>query len=835
MRKLFLIAALMGGGALALFLTSTAEQLLVMDGDARGRIVIAESPPRSVVLAAAELQAYLQRISGAELEIASAPAPDDEFTVYVGRSRHTDALGIDTAGLDFGAYRMVSGDGWLALIGKDDDFELPHPYTLQPASSHPDTVRMLEEWDAITGSTFDNPIGGPGLRRQYNRDLDLWAYDGRGSLNAVYAFLRKLGVRWYMSGELGEIVPSIATIAVAPVDQTAKPDFAWRQMAFARFNATPVDDVLWYLRQGFNHDDVVGHYSHGLREVMRRPELEAAHPEYYALIGGERHIGREQKNMPCLSSEGLEAETVRFARALFDTYDVPMVSVMPQDGFRFCECELCQGKDTPERGPLGVHSDYVWGFVERVARQLHASHPDKIVTCGAYGSYTLPPQRIDSFSPNVAALFVHGRGKRFHLPAADDLELLNGLPITHPASWSGEQLEQLRGMWLEKMHNPILNWEHYVFTHRGTFTPVFFPRAIAAGLASLRGDAFGEFVEVAFGPFPERGMSLHEPGFNHLNVYVTGRCYWDAELNVDELLAEYYTLFYGPAAEQMAAFVDFCEIYWPRFLNEPELSANALDLFDQAVAAADGDSIYAHRLQLLADYLQPLRFHLAQAQSGREGVPQWPLLAPDNVKITLDGRLDEGVWQTVRGVALRDISNGQPATPATTVTLFWRGDRLGGELWVGIRCEEPDMQGLLSTASGEGDPRLFDGDFVSVLIETQGHSFYEIAVNAAGATIDVDHQGGQRNFDWKSLADVATYVGADFWSAEIRIPIPGADTLGDPLHELAGRRPTLAFPWFINVGRQRSRDGDVSISAWSIGDTGNFYEPRHFGRLGARR
>ena len=69
-------------------------------------------------------------------------------------------------------------------------------------------------------------------------------------------------------------------------------------------------------------------------------------------------------------------------------------SVMPEDGFSLCQCELCRGQATLDRDPSGFHSDYVWGFVARVAKELAKTHPDKKVFCGAYSSYRLPPRSI---------------------------------------------------------------------------------------------------------------------------------------------------------------------------------------------------------------------------------------------------------------------------------------------------------------------------------------------------------------------------------------------------------------------------------------------------------
>ncbi|HUG69196.1 MAG TPA: hypothetical protein VMM76_15705, partial [Pirellulaceae bacterium] len=67
-----------------------AEQFLVKDGRAQAEIIIAENPPRTVRLAAHELQNYVEKISGARLPIATQPSDGVPVRVYVGRSPHTD-------------------------------------------------------------------------------------------------------------------------------------------------------------------------------------------------------------------------------------------------------------------------------------------------------------------------------------------------------------------------------------------------------------------------------------------------------------------------------------------------------------------------------------------------------------------------------------------------------------------------------------------------------------------------------------------------------------------------------------------------------------------------
>ncbi|MFN2350796.1 MAG: hypothetical protein ABR497_02515 [Kiritimatiellia bacterium] len=130
---------LLAGGACV----AATAPWLVETGAARASIVIAEGPPRLVDLAARELQAYIQKISGAELSIGNAPDPGYPATIYIGRSAFTDARDITDEGLYHGAYRMVSGYNWLVLLGRDCDFDPREPWPRTrhdyPAT-HPDRL-----------------------------------------------------------------------------------------------------------------------------------------------------------------------------------------------------------------------------------------------------------------------------------------------------------------------------------------------------------------------------------------------------------------------------------------------------------------------------------------------------------------------------------------------------------------------------------------------------------------------------------------------------------------------------------------------------------------------
>src|SRR6185436_102551 len=144
-------------------------------------------------------------------------------------------------------------------------------------------------------------------------------------------------------------------------------------------------------------------------------------------------------------NEELFQETVRYVRALFDHYKLEAVSIMPPDGYTsICQCKLCEGKDSPERDSPGLLSDYVWDFVNRVAKEVGKTHPDKKIYNCAYGPYALPPLKIAKLEPNVLVGIVGGRGA----------------PRNNKPQQQAE-IARRRAAWVAKTDNPIIVCENY--------------------------------------------------------------------------------------------------------------------------------------------------------------------------------------------------------------------------------------------------------------------------------------------------------------------------------------------------------------------------------------
>lgn len=809
MRKSAILAAGIAG-----FMTCSAfgDAFLVRDGQPLADIVMAGQPARMARLAAAELQEGIFKLTGVRLAVTNEPGPGPAVHVYVGKSAHTERLGITDAGLGDGAFRIVPGDGWLVLLGRDDDFTPPEPFM----KSRDDLARATAAWDRKTGATWAFPL--PELWRQHNRELGIWEQDGRGSMNAVCRFLYDEGMRWYMPGALGEIVPKKETIAVPPEEAAVRPDFAVRfpYQYFKRFEAASRDELLWQLRLGLNPaPDRIGlaYIGHGTGQVIQREEVKKAHPDYYALFNGARANG--EKPVPCLSSPELVLENARYVRAVFDVYGAPMVSVMPTDGYvAMCQCERCKGKNTPERGYAGQFSDYVWDYVDRVAREVYKTHPDRKIVAMAYSTYMLPPLKIDRLSSNIVVCMAQNRADFQRDP---DLR---------------RQYAEARLEYLKKTQGgggQLLIYEYYLHARPKSpyaFTPVFFPHAVAADLQTLKGVSMGEYVEV----YREKEPAAFEA--NYLNLYMTARLWWDCGQDVDVLLDEYCDAFYGPAALAMRELIAYCEAQWADLHRDAARIDRVFVLLAEARKKAPPDSVYGRRVDLLAAAIAPLKELRAQLAKGRGVVPKIRIPTLDAKTITLDGKLDDPFWQAIpgEGSALKELATGAPPLNPASFKAAWAA----GSLYLGITCADADMEHVAIGSTKDEDTGLWSGDCVEILLETQSHSYYQLAIGPGGALVDLDRKDGQDS-RWASGAQVAAFRGPDAWSLEVRIPLAG-ELQGqvDPLNGVTGRLPASAYPWYFNVCRQRVRGKEAEYSAFSPTGEKGFHHPLKFAELSVR-
>jgi hypothetical protein len=170
--------------------------------------------------------------------------------------------------------------------------------------------------------------------------------------------------------------------------------------------------------------------------------------------------------------------------------------------------------------------------------------------------------------------------------------------------------------------------------------------------------------------------------------------------------------------------------------------------------------------------------------------------------ITLDGRLDEEIWNRAGTVRLVQQSPypGRATPYETEVRVILAGDRL----YFGFLCRDPDARKIAVHSMQRDDPMEGD-DTVSIALDPYGdkRTGYFFRINAAGARADgLIASPEEPSYDWDGVWDARTARLENGWSAEIVIP---ARTLSFT----PGRNE-----WGLNLERYIPRDGRIALR-WS--------------------
>ncbi len=553
---------------------------LVRDGKPQSVIIIDKQAPDSVRLAAHEFQEHVAKASGAKLPIqdSTEDLPPQTIGIYLGETKAAKTLGVEFTKLQSDAFRIIAKDRCLVIAGRD--------------YQGPPVIGLRNPW-------WPNEV--------YNAKLKIGAFGEAGTLNGVYHFLEQYcGVRWYMPGDLGTVVPRQPTIRVPVGDETVAPDYEYRYPWLCNFGDSP-DDALWYRRMRFGGACPV----QIIDSFGRLAKYKDRHPEYFALIGGARDFGGRSclgggANL-CLSNPAVADQWVKEICEYFDQHpEQKYYPLAPEDGMvKICECPRCQAQVVPSMGDTGKFSDYVWRFVNTVAKGVAAKHPDRYVGCLAYESYLEPPSRIEKLEPNVAVMLCKSRG------AFTNREYQ-------------KRLYKSVKEWSQRTRN-IFFWEYYLYTWLPwREMPVFYPHLISQDLRTLRDFGKGEFIESeswgSNGGVPEsmRGHICF-PGTQHLNLYVTAKALWNSRMDVDNLLDEYYTQFYGTAGVEMRTFWTTAETLWmsekavaggigsgdnPTDRYKSSDIANLCKLLSDGLAKVEDGSVFARRIRLVQTEVQ---------------------------------------------------------------------------------------------------------------------------------------------------------------------------------------------------------------------------------------
>ncbi|MBL0158148.1 MAG: DUF4838 domain-containing protein [Bryobacterales bacterium] len=456
-----------------LVLTAAPSLRLTENGRSAYSIVIAQDSSPSERRAAAELQRFLEEISGARLPILPDSASVRGNLLLVGRSRLTSSL----------------------------RFQIP--------------------FDQLGDEGFAIQSRGPHLAIAGGRL--------RGTMYGVYTFLEKLGCRWVAAD--ASRIPKRRTITLAPIDETQKPAFEYREVYLSE-----AFDQDWAARNKTNGmstrlDESTGGkiqyypFVHTFYSILPPAEHFAQHPEYYSLIDGKRRGAQAQL---CLTNPDVLRLTVAKVRQWMNEHpEATIFSVSQNDYYGQCECDHCR-RVTREEG--GAESGPLLRFVNAVADQVALTHPGKLIDTLAY-FYSEAPPSLTRPRPNV-------RVRMCPIGACN----------AHPYEQCPHNAYIVKNLkaWA-KITSNIYVW-HYNANFSHYLLPVPDFDELAADIPMYyRNGVAGLFMQ---GSTPAGGSEAP------LRAYVIARMLWDPRTDFWKTVDEFHEIYYGSAAPSMRAYLD---------------------------------------------------------------------------------------------------------------------------------------------------------------------------------------------------------------------------------------------------------------------------------------
>lgn len=351
---------------------------------------------------------------------------------------------------------------------------------------------------------------------------------------SVYEVLERLGCRWMMPSEMGEVIPELKTIALPIGDTVSAPGTEARFL----WHLDPV-----YLRRIRNggagvsaghclevYDKNTGNYGY-----LTKAQLEA-HPDWNAMMGGKRSINGRF----CWANTEVSDAVADAILAKLDAGASRYVSLSPQDGSRFCECEKCKALDSGDYDPIMATvsmTDRFINFCNRIATRVTAKYPDVQFGFLAYVQYTQAPTR-EKLHPNLAVQLAPINYCRAHA-------------MTDPCA-SRQMLRKIVEAWGKATSK--ISYYQYMFNLAEYSAPYPMMHQMIEELPIIYANQVKCWQ-------PEGMSNLDQILPGH---YLSNRMAWDPKGHPREILDEFFALFYGAASGPMRKYWTLWDEAWTK-------------------------------------------------------------------------------------------------------------------------------------------------------------------------------------------------------------------------------------------------------------------------------
>jgi hypothetical protein len=453
----------------------------------------------------------------------------------------------------------------------------------------------------ITGA--ESPEESDESFRYFNSGPDICIYGGsqRGTMYGVMAFLEnELGCRWYTPAV--SVIPVRDEISFKSYDHSESPGIRVRNDFY--FEAF---DPVWCARNRMN--GAMGSTEDTLNteekwaETRKQPggvesywavhtfyplvppeEFYDKHPEYYSLINNKRIYKEAQL---CLTNpDVLNIVTERIKKRMKQNPEYLIYDVSQNDWDNPCQCDKCQAIVKREGSESGV---VLW-FVNQVAEAVEKEFPDKYIGTLAY-KYTRKPCNTIHARKNVVV-----RLCSIECCFSHDIKSCprNEAFLADLKGWS--DIAPNMYIW-----DYVVYFQHYLMPYPNI-------RVLQPNIRTFReNNAIGIMEQAAY---QSRGGEFAE-----LRSYVISRLLWNPDCNVDDVIDDFVSGYYGRAGKYVRQYFD---LLYSRITPETHMhieSGNydrltaqdkifsgdfvekSANIFEEAAKVADNSEIL-HRVEL---------------------------------------------------------------------------------------------------------------------------------------------------------------------------------------------------------------------------------------------
>ena len=358
----------------------------------------------------------------------------------------------------------------------------------------------------------------------------------RGTLYGVYEFMeRYLDIRFLTFDHT--YIPDNPQKRIPCEEWSYEPSFTFR-WSYYKENADHQEFAARLRVNTTTHDEKYGGVtrqnliSHSFNHLLPVEKYGKEHPEYFALVDGERKLemGGGGPELCVTNPEVIEIVAQNVIKELDKNPTLKNYSVSQNDNAAYCRCDKCEAINQREGTPMGSHL----AMVNAVAERVEKKHPNVKIGTLSYWYTRKPPKTIKP-RHNVQIQLC-------------SIECSTLYALDNPQSKKNRKFCDDMNVW-GGMCNDIWIW-HYNTNFK--FYDLPFPnlRAISPNVKYfLKNNVKGIFMQA--------NGNGNSGEMCDLRNYVISRCLWNPQLDSWKLAQEFCKLHYGKAGNTIIRYLTF--------------------------------------------------------------------------------------------------------------------------------------------------------------------------------------------------------------------------------------------------------------------------------------